>query len=71
MTNRNYKIICVKYEDLFEKQNELCKLLYIGPLNLVKKETHRLVNKSHEEQLNIIYKDLKNTMNNMDFITIV
>ena len=70
-TNRNYKIICVKYEQLFEKQNELCKLLNIGPLNLVKIETDRQVNKLNEDQLNIIYKDLKNTMENMDFITIV
>ena len=29
---RNYKIICVKYEELFEKENELSEFLGIGPL---------------------------------------
>lgn len=27
---RNYKIYCVKYEDIFSKQDELSKLLNIG-----------------------------------------
>ena len=30
---RNYKILCIKYEDLFENQNILSKIYTIGPLN--------------------------------------
>ena len=59
---RNYRIICVKYEDIFEKQDELSYYLGIGKLNLVKKETKRnepqIVNK-----LEIIYGDLIQVMN--------
>ena len=68
---KNYKIYCVKYEDIFEKQNELSEILNIGPLNLIKRETkyEELENKYHKK-LNEIYKDLINTMNNNDFITI-
>ena len=68
---RNYKIICVKYEELFEKQNELSELLNVGPLNLIKKETKRTINEENEKALNEIYRDLKNTMNSMSFITII
>jgi len=68
---RNYKIICVKYEELFEKQNELSELLNIGPLNLIKKESKRIINEENEKALNEIYRDLKNTMNCMSFITII
>ena len=68
---RNYKIICVKYEELFEKQNELSELLNIGPLNLIKKESKRTINEENEKSLNEIYRDLKNTMNCMSFITII
>lgn len=65
---RNYKIHCVKYEDLFEKQAELSDLLGIGSLGLVKKESDyskfgHLVN-----VMEFIYKDLIDKMNANDFI---
>lgn len=68
--NRNYKIICVKYEDIFEKQNELSKYLGIGPLNIIKRETKRKKNKNDIEKLNIIYKNLLEKINKNDFIFI-
>lgn len=67
--NRNYKIICVKYEELFEKQNELSKLLNIGPLNLIKKESKRKY--KYLNELNNIYKNLIEKMNKNNFIFIV
>ena len=38
---RNYKIYCVKYEDIFDKQDELSKLLGIGKLNIVYKSSKK------------------------------
>jgi len=66
-SNRNYKIYSVKYEDIFEKQDELSELLEIDQLNLVKKETNRTRNNANNqiETLNKVYKDLIN-----DFIFI-
>lgn len=66
---RNYKIYCVKYSDIFTKQNELSKLLEIGPLNLQNKETKRTY--PEYETFEIIYKNLINKMNNMNSIHIV
>ena len=66
---RNYGILCVKYEDIFEKQNELSRYLAVGNLNLVKKETRR--NEPEiTDKLNFIYKDLIDEMNGNDFISI-
>jgi hypothetical protein len=66
---RNYKIICVKYEDIFERQGELAKVLGVGDLGLVKKETPRTY--KHEDVLQEIFKDLLEEISRMDFITIV
>ena len=63
---RNYKIFCVKYEDIFDKQDELSKLLGIGKLNLVNKSTVKNSNK----ELDIIYEDLITEMNKNEFIII-
>lgn len=63
---RNYKIHCIKYEDMFEKQNELCGVLGVGPLKLFKRETSK--NYSHYTELSEIYKDLIDDMNNRSFI---
>jgi hypothetical protein len=63
---RNYKIYCVKYEEIFDKQDELSDLLGIGKLNLVNKSNRK---DSHEE-LDNIYADLINEMNKNDFIII-
>jgi hypothetical protein len=71
--DRNYKIYCVKYEDIFEKQHELSKILGVGKLSLVKKETNRIntVNgKERFEKLTEIYKNLIKQMDNNDFIHI-
>jgi hypothetical protein len=64
--NRNYKIYCVKYEDIFEKQDIISKLLGIGKLNLIN-ESKR---KNSDEKLDIIYSDLIDEMNNNNFIFI-
>lgn len=64
--NRNYKIYCVKYEEIFKKQNELSKLLGIGKLNMVNKSSRKKTN----TDLDNIYKDLINEMNKNDFIII-
>tara|TARA_B110000285_G_C14866589_1_gene487138 strand:- start:87 stop:347 length:261 start_codon:yes stop_codon:yes gene_type:complete len=63
--NRNYKIYCVKYEDIFDKQDELSNLLGIGKLNMVNKS----VRNSHKE-LDKIYADLIEEMNKNNFIII-
>lgn len=63
---RNYKIYCVKYEDIFDKQDELSKLLGIGKLNMVNKSSRKNSNK----KLDNIYSDLIAEMNKNEFITI-
>jgi hypothetical protein len=63
---RNYKIYCVKYEDIFNKQDELSNLLDIGKLNLVNKSTR----KNSNEKLDNIYADLIDEMNKNNFIII-
>ena len=65
---RNYKIICIKYEELFKKQDQLSKILGIGPLNFVKKERKHIY--THMDKLNILYKDLINKMMSNEFIMI-
>ena len=62
---------CVKYEDIFNKQDELSKTLNIGELNLEKKETKRedMMHKYYDG-LYKVYKDLIEIMNNNDFIII-
>ncbi len=64
--NRNYKIYCVKYEDIFDKQDELSNLLGIGKLNMVNKSNRKNSNK----ELDKIYSDLIEEMNQNDFIII-
>ena len=68
---RNYKIISVKYEDIFEKQDELSAYLGIGKLNLKRKETKRHINKVHNKVLNKIYGDLIREMEKNEFITVI
>ena len=63
---RNYKIFCVKYEDIFDKQDELSELLGIGKLNMINKSCR----KDSIKELDYIYNDLINEMKNNDFITI-
>ena len=63
---RNYKIYCVKYEDIFDKQNELSKLLGVRKLNMVDKSSRKNSNK----ELDNIYGDLIDEMNKNEFIMI-
>lgn len=63
---RNYKIYCIKYEDIFTKQDELSHLLGVGKLNLVNKS----VRNNSNEKLNEIYADLIDKMNKNNFIII-
>ena len=65
--NRNYKIICVKYEDIFDKQDELSNLLGIGKLNLVNKSKRKQIS---EKKLDTIYADLIEEMNKNDSIIV-
>lgn len=67
--NRNYKIICVNYDLLFEKQDELSELLGLEPLNLIKKETER--EQKNYDILFKIYQNLIDTIKNFPFIKIV
>lgn len=72
--SRNYKIICVKYSDIFDNQEELMKTLGITPHAehvLTMKETQR---DYPEKELNIlheIYNSLIEKMNSRKFIEIV
>jgi len=68
--NRNYKIICVKYEDIFDKQDELSNLLGIGKLNLVNKSKNKQISDTNYAQLDTIYADLIEEMNKNDSITV-
>jgi len=63
---RNYKIYCVKYEDIFNKQDKLCDLLGIGKLNLVNTSKR----KNSDIKLENIYATLIDEMNKNDFIMI-
>ena len=63
---RNYKIYCVKYEDIFEKQDDLSKLLGIGKLNIIDKSQR----KNSIKELDEIYKDLIDEMNSNPSIMI-
>lgn len=67
--DRNYRIICVKYSEMFEKEEELCKVLNIDKLNLEKKEKQR--EQPHKELIEKIYKNLNEKINNMPFIKII
>lgn len=64
--NRNYKIYCVKYEDIFDKQDNLSELLKVGKLNMVNKSKRKNSNKDLDE----IYSDLIKEMEENEFITI-
>jgi len=64
---RNYKVYCVKYEDIFDKQDELSELLKIGKLNII--NTSKRVNS--DKKLDIIYTDLIQEMKQNDSIIIV
>lgn len=64
--NRNYQICCVKYEDIFDKQDNLSELLKVGKLNMVNKSKRKNSNKD----LNKIYSDLIKEMEENEFITI-
>lgn len=62
---RNYKIYCVKYEDIFTRQDELSDLLGIGKLNMVNRSRRRST-----PELDIVYANLIEEMNKNDFITL-
>jgi len=64
--NRNYKIFSVKYEEIFDKQDELCKMLGIDKLNLVNLSTRT----KSDTRLDEIYADLIDIMNKNPFIMI-
>jgi hypothetical protein len=64
--SRNYKIYCIKYEELFDKQNELSSLIDVDCLNLVNSS-----NRTHSHPiLEEIYSELIEIINDNNFITI-
>jgi len=65
-SNRNYKIYCIKYEEIFDKQDELSELLGIGKLNLVNTSKRM----SSVKKLDVIYSELIDIMNKNNFIMI-
>ena len=67
---RNYKIYCVRYEEIFEKQNELSQILGIGPLNLVQKPPRRHYDKEVFYKLYAVYIDLIKRMDKNKFIEV-
>lgn len=68
--NRNYKIICVNYEHLFEKQNELSEFLGLEPLNLIKMET--IHEQKNYDILIKIYQNLIDKFKTLNpFITVI
>ena len=72
--NRNYKIYCIKYEDLFTNIQELNRVLNIRCNNksIYPTEVVRVKPEIEEkEALDTIYKNLKNKMERMPFIKIV
>lgn len=68
--DRNYPIYCVKYEEIFEKQNELSHILGIGPLNLVSNPKRRDYNKEVYNKLYTVYLDLIKKMDKNKFIEV-
>ena len=69
--NRNYKIICVKYEELFSRYNELLSLLGIEEIIPFPKEKITKREYVNEKQMRGIYSNLQNKMNKLNFITVV
>jgi hypothetical protein len=70
--NRNYKIYCIKYEEIWDNMKMLNKTLNIPDnINLYPKkiETNRKYN--NEKELKSIYSSLINKMDNMKFIEII
>ena len=67
--NRNYQIVCIKYDDMFKKQDKIEKLLNIKPLNLKKREQNH--DKPDIHKLDKIYRNLSNKIINMPFLKIV
>ena len=68
--NKNYKIYCIKYEDLFENMHVLHNILGLPPIKnrLIKRETIR--EEPHKDILEFIYKDLLNEMKQNNFIMV-
>jgi len=66
--NRNYTIYCVKYEELFERQDELSAVLGIEKLNLVKHENDNNAIQPYLKDLDFIYSDINCLMKKNDFI---
>lgn len=67
--NKNYKIICVKYDDIFCKQHDLSNMLNIGTLNLVNTGKEKIY--PNKEELQEIYSSLINKIESFDSIQII
>lgn len=67
--NRNYKIYAIKYEELFEKQDELSSILNIDKLSLEKRESYKI--KKYKKELSDIYSNLINKIDKMKTIEII
>ena len=66
---RTYDILCIKYEDLFDKHAELSERLGIGELKPKRKETDRSGKvKQYGSQLSQIYDKLITEMDQNEFL---
>jgi hypothetical protein len=71
-TNRNYDIICVKYEDFFKNISEFNAALEIPDIiNLYPDKRERTKTFSFIKELSDIYQQLMKKMNRMKFIEII
>lgn len=69
---RNYNIYCVKYEDFFDNISYFNKILGIPDIpSLYPKEILTKKELTYKKELEFIYKDLIEKMNNMPFIKIL
>lgn len=66
---RNYKIICVKYEDIFTKKDELSNILNIGPLFITYKREEKIY--PNQEVLLEIYNNLIQKMNSFKSLVVI
>ena len=60
--NRNYKIYCIRYEDMFNNLDKISNTLGIGKLNMINISTREA-----HKKLEKIYSDLIDEMNQNDY----
>jgi len=69
LVERNYKILCVKYEELFQRFDEFNEALGIQGNCPTKRETIRVRDPVEEEELRLVYQPLLDKIKDMPFLT--